>query len=83
MNPVNPIEFFSALKPEQWATNFAGYARTMMSELEKQTERWAEYGAGQAAEANRLFKSVQSQAFGVTKSVIETAEKAFASKAGA
>jgi hypothetical protein len=75
--PTNPLEFMNAVKPEQWATNAAGVARTMLTEWEKQAERWAEYGASQATEATRLVRSFQAQAFGVTKSLIETAEKAF------
>lgn len=82
MNPVNPIEFMNAFKADQWAANVAGYARTVLAELEKQTARWTEYSVSQAAEANRLLASVQNQAFGVGKSIIDTAEKAFG-KAGA
>ncbi len=75
--PTNPIEFMNAVKPDQWAANAAGYARTMLAEWEKQAERWTEYGVSQATEASRLVRSFQTQAFGVTKSNIETAEKAF------
>ena len=82
MNPVNPIEFLNAFKADQWTANVAGYARTVMAELEKQSARWTEYTVSQAAEANRLLSSVQSQAFGVGKTIIDTAEKAFG-KAGA
>ena len=78
MNTTNPMDFLNALKPEQWAANAAGQARTMLAEWEKQAARWAEYGASQAAEAQRLVTSLQTQAFSNTKSVVDTAEKAFA-----
>ena len=78
MNTTNPMDFLNALKPEQWATNAAGQARTMLAEWEKQSARWAENGASQAAEAQRLMTSLQTQAFSVSKSVVDTVEKAFA-----
>ena len=81
MNPMNPLEFATAMKPEQWTANATVYARSFLSELEKQAERWAEYGAGQSNEATRMLRTFQTQAFGVGKSLIETAEKTFA-KAG-
>lgn len=81
MNTVNPFDFVTAWKPEQWTATAAGYARTVLGELEKQAERWTEYGNSQSAEAQRLLRSFQSQAFTVGKSIIDTAEKSFA-KAG-
>ena len=75
--PTNPFEFMNAVKPEQWAQNAAGYARTMLGEWEKQAERWTEYGVSQATEAARLARTFQAQAFGVTKTILESAEKAF------
>ena len=77
MNTTNPMDFLNALKPEQWAANATTQARTMLAEWEKQSARWAEYSVSQAAEAQRLLMSLQTQAFGVGKSMIDTAEKAF------
>ena len=80
---TNPMDFFSSfsnlatMKPEQWAAQSAGYARSFVTELEKQAERWAEYGASQHGEAQRLYRTFQTQAFTLTKSLIDTTEKAF------
>ena len=77
MNTTNPMDFLNTLKPEQWAAHATTHARTMLAEWEKQSSRWAEYSVSQAAEAQRLLMSLQTQAFGVGKSMIDTAEKAF------
>jgi hypothetical protein len=84
MNPfasINPMDFVTAVKPEQWASNATVYARNFLTEIEKQAERWAEYGASQSNEATRLFRTFQTQAFGMGKTIIETTEKTF-SKVG-
>ncbi|MEO6950945.1 MAG: hypothetical protein ABI321_03950 [Polyangia bacterium] len=77
MNTTNPMDFLGPLKPEPWTANAPSHARTMLAELEKQTVRWAEYGASQAVETQRLAMALQTQAFGVTKSMLDTTEKAF------
>lgn len=84
MNPMgsmNPMDFVNAVRPEQWAANASVYARNFLTEIEKQAERWAEYGANQSTEAARVLRTLQHQAFGVGKSIIDTTEKTF-SKVG-
>jgi len=77
MNNFDPNQLFAAFQPQQAFTTAATYTRTMLTEIEKQAERWTEYGLGQAAEGQKLFRSFQTQAFGVTKSFVDAAEKAF------
>ena len=75
---MNPMDFAQAFRPEQWIANTTSYARTILTELEKQTGCWAEYGASQSNEAAGLLRAFQTQAFQLSKSLIDTAEKAFA-----
>ena len=77
MNTTNPMDFVNALKPEQVMQNATTAARTFIAEMEKQAEKWTEYSLSQSTEAARLVRSMQTQAFGVGKSLVETAEKAF------
>ena len=77
MNNFDPTQLFAAFQPQQAFTSAASYTRTMLAEMEKQAERWTEYGLSQAAEGQKLFRSLQAQAFGVTKSFVDAAEKAF------
>ena len=77
MNTFDPTQLFAAFQPQQAFTTAAGYARTMIAEMEKQADRWTEYGLGQAAEGQKIFRSLQNQAFGVTKSFVDAAERAF------
>lgn len=79
---MNPTDFAKTFQADQWIANATGYARTFMNELEKQAERWTEYGLSQSTEAARLARSLQTQAFGIGKSMLDTAEKTFG-KAGA
>jgi hypothetical protein len=82
MNSFDPTQFFGAFNPQQAFGGAAGYARITLAELEKQAERWTEYVTAQAAEGQKLLRSLQTQAFGVGKSMIDAAEKA-TQKAGA
>jgi hypothetical protein len=77
MYNFDPTQIFAAFQPQQAAATAASYTRTMIAEMEKQAERWTEYGLGQAAEGQKIFRSWQTQAFGVTKSFVDAAEKAF------
>jgi hypothetical protein len=77
MNNFDPTQMFAAFQPQQAFANVASYTRSMLSEMEKQAERWTEYGLSQAAEGQKLFRSMQAQAFGVTKSIVDATEKAF------
>jgi hypothetical protein len=76
MNTFDPTQLFGAFFPQQPLTQGATYARTMLTEIEKQAERWTEYGFAQAAEGGKLLRSMQAQAFGIGKSMIDAAEKA-------
>jgi len=81
MNNFDPIQIFAAFQPQQAFTTAAGYAKNMLTELEKQAQRWTEYGVAQSAEMQKLVHQFQGQAFSVGKSVLDASEKAF-SKVG-
>lgn len=82
MNNFDPTQMFAAFQPQQAFTTAAGYAKSMLTELEKQAQRWSEYGVAQSTEMQKLFHQFQGQAFSVGKSALDASEKAF-NKAGA
>jgi hypothetical protein len=78
---MNPMDFAHAFRPDEWLANSTRYARTVLSEVEKQSERWTQYGLSQGTEVAGLWRGLQAQAFQISKSLIDSAEKTFG-KAG-
>ncbi len=50
-------------------------ARTMLDEIDQQTERYIQLSSGQATEAASLLRTMRAQASGLTRTMLGTVEQ--------
>ena len=62
-----------ATKVSPAAPMFA-FARTVLDEMDKQTERMIDYGSGQAGEITAVLRTIRAQASGLQRTMLDTIE---------
>src|SRR3954447_3354988 len=49
-------------------------ARTVLDEMDRETERWIDYGVAQSREAADVARTIRNQTVGITRTMLGTAE---------
>jgi hypothetical protein len=64
----NPVNAASAAAP------FFALARTMLDEIDRESERWIEYSLAQSREAADVARTLRNQSVGITRTMFGTIE---------
>jgi hypothetical protein len=54
-------------------------ARTVLEEVDRESDRWIEYGLAQTREAAEVARTIRNQTVGITRTVLGTIEHSAAS----
>jgi hypothetical protein len=49
-------------------------ARTVLDEIDRESERWIDYSVAQAREAAEVSRTIRNQTFGITRTMLGTVE---------
>jgi hypothetical protein len=49
-------------------------ARTVLDEIDRETERWIDYSVAQAREAAEVSRTIRNQSVGITRTMLGTVE---------